>query len=72
MAELADCNPDAEVIIKSPNFELGGANVSATCINHWPYGKKQIQQFRDAFDGGSYSAETYDLFDGDLHLISIG
>lgn len=59
LAEELLKNPDDIVAISSDNFEMGNATLPLTSINLSRFkGRIQSQSFRDAFDGGSYSADV--------------
>lgn len=56
-------NPEAEVIKKTDNFEMGNSYVNLE--EHFIFtgtGKKTTRTFRDAFDGEIYEAEIWSLF----------
>ena len=68
---LKGLNQDAEVIVKSNNFELNGAKVPVKYISSSDEGHKRIETFTDAFDGGSYYKEIYSSIGGSLPVVSI-
>jgi len=49
-------NQDAIIAVTSSNFELNGAKLSAKSLYSFK-GKIIKENFRDAFDGGSYDKE---------------
>ena len=67
LIEILKKHPEAEIITTSSNFELRGALVSVKCDSEPRKVMKKLKQFRDAFDGTSYSTEVYGfaLFDED-------
>lgn len=71
IAKLQELDPESEVVIHSDNFELRGAIVPLRSINVYDTSKKIIEGFSDAFDGGYYTKEVYDLFNGEEKIILI-
>jgi hypothetical protein len=51
--KLEALDQNAEVIVKSSNFELNGANVSVTYVHEYSNGRKNTETFTDAFDGNT-------------------
>ncbi len=62
---------NAEVIIKSSNFELNGAQVPVSLLYQTDKGSKKIKAFTDAFDGQTYNKEVWSMLDGDLSVVLI-
>lgn len=69
--ELQAMDENAEVVITSENFELRGANVSASRVYQYDQCKKITRQFRDAFDGDTYFKEVWSLIDGDTSVVML-
>lgn len=69
--KLKKLDQEAEVIIKSSNFELGSSNVLVSCIAQYNEGSKRKETFRDAFDGGAYQAEVWRISGGDIPVVYI-
>jgi len=72
--KLQKCDPDAIVVCSSDNFELNSARVEAERI-HERYGKKFMENFRDAFDYTDYSTEVIrygkEGEEGSIKIVSI-
>lgn len=64
-------DPEAEVLVKSNNFELKGADVPASVVYQSMEGSKKIKTFVDAFDHETYEKEIWSMFGGDLPVIYI-
>lgn len=64
LIEILQKDPEAEVVITTSNFEQGHAKVALGHVSKWKM-KKIRRQFRDAFDGGSYSDEVYEMSPND-------
>jgi len=62
--KLERLNPDAEVIIPSPNFEHKGETVPVTFIHNYNDGSVKNKKFIDAFDGIRYTKQTWSIFGG--------
>lgn len=62
LIKILEEDPEAEVLVTTDNFEQGHAKISLkeNCICKWKM-KKVLRKFRDAFDGGSYSSEIYEI-----------
>jgi hypothetical protein len=69
--KLEALDQNAEVIVTSSNFELGGAYVPVSFVHQYNEGIKEIQTFRDAFDGDTYSKETWSLMGGDMPVVMV-
>lgn len=69
--KLLALNPEAEVIAASPNFELEGVLIAVSSVRQLDQGSKKMETFRDAFDGGTYEAETWSTIGGDLPVVTI-
>jgi len=67
--EVLDQN--AEVIVTSSNFELNGASVSVSFVHQYNEGSKKVQTFRDAFDGDTYSKETWSVIGGQTPVVMV-
>jgi len=61
--------PEAMVITKSNNFEKNGADVPLSMVHQYETGSTRVENFRDAFDGCSYTSVTYSIFGGDLKVV---
>jgi hypothetical protein len=69
--KLKEQDPNAEVIVKSSNFELCGAYVPLDYISISNTGLKKKETFRDAFDGCAYSTEVWKLSGGAESIVII-
>jgi len=67
--KLNGMDPEAMVITKSDNFEMNGADVPLSGANQYETGSTRVENFRDAFDGCSYTSVTYSIFGGDLKVV---
>jgi hypothetical protein len=67
--KLKKMDSESIVIIRSNNFEMGGADVSLSSANQYETGSTRTERFRDAFDGGSYESKTYSISGGDLKVV---
>lgn len=70
--KLEVLDPKAEVIIRSDNFELHGAQVELSYVHLSKEGSKEVRGFRDAFDGGAYTATVYSSIGGKLPVVTLG
>ena len=68
---LEGCDPEAEVIRTSDNYELQGAQVKATSVTTYENGKKVDKSFMDAFSEKVTIEEVYDIAGGNLKMITI-
>lgn len=68
--QLLKEDQEATVVKTSSNFELNGATVEVKSINACKATKAR-EGFRDAFDGGSYSTEVWNLFSGNENVVKI-
>lgn len=68
--KLSVLDQNAEVIVKSSNFEVN-ADVPVSFVHQYNTGSKKNKQFRDAFDGEVYSAETWSILGGDIPVVMI-
>lgn len=69
--KLEALDQNAEVITKSSNFELNGASVPVSFIHQYNEGSKETRTFRDAFDGETYSKETWSTVGGQIPVVII-
>jgi uncharacterized protein YkuJ len=69
--KLEALDQNAEVITTSSNFELNGASVPVSFIHQYNEGSKKTETFRDAFDGGTYSRETWSIVGGETPVVKI-
>lgn len=69
---LEGMDPEATVIVRSNNFEHNGADIALSYANQYDTGSKKEQTFRDAFDGDSYTKETWSIIGGEEKVVSIG
>jgi hypothetical protein len=67
--KLKGMDPEAMVITKSDNFEMNGADVPLSMVHQYETGSREVENFRDAFDGCSYSSVTYSITGGDLRVV---
>ena len=67
--KLKGMDPEAMVITKSNNFEMNGADVPLSRAHQYETGSREVQNFRDAFDGCPYSSVTYSITGGDLRVV---
>lgn len=71
ISKLQTMDENAEVIVRSSNFELNGADVSVSFVHQYNEGLKHKETFRDAFDGGTYQKEIYSIIGGNEKVVSI-
>jgi uncharacterized protein YkuJ len=69
--KLEALDQDAEVIVTSSNFELNGASVPVSYVHQYNEGSKKVQTFRDAFDGYTYSKETWLINGGKTPVVMV-
>jgi hypothetical protein len=69
--KLLKMDQEATVITRSDNFELNGADVELKYVSEYKTGSKRVESFRDAFDGGKYSAETWSRLGGNESVITV-
>ena len=69
--KLEALDQDAEVIVTSSNFELNGASVPVSFVHQYNEGSKKVQTFRDAFDGDTYSKETWSIIGGKTPVVMV-
>jgi len=69
--ELQLLDQDAEVIVKSSNFELNGSNVPLSFVHQYNEGSITTKEFRDAFDGGTYSKRVFEIYGGETTVVYI-
>ena len=67
--KLKGMDQEAMVITKSDNFEMNGADVPLSMVHQYETGSREVENFRDAFDGCSYSSVTYSITGGDLRVV---
>lgn len=67
--ELKALDQNAEVIVRSSNFELNGEMVSVSFVHQYNGGSKKNQTFRDVFDGTTYSQETWSIISGETPVV---
>jgi hypothetical protein len=67
--KLEALDPNAQVVITSSNFELGGANVSLSWLKQYNTGIEKQERFRDAFDGQSYTKKVWDISGGNTPIV---
>lgn len=68
--KLSECDPNAEVIMRSDNFELHGSLVPVKYVNAFK-AQRKLETFRDAFDGETYSTEVFNVIDGNLTVVKL-
>lgn len=69
--KLEGLDQNAEVIVTSSNFELNGASVPVSFVHQYNEGSKKLQTFRDAFDGDTYSKETWSIIGGQTPVVMV-
>lgn len=69
--KLEALDQNAEVIVTSSNFELNGANVPVSFVHQYNDGSKRVKTFRDAFDGDTYSKETWSIIGGQTPVVMV-
>jgi len=69
--KLEALDQNAEVIVTSSNFELNGASVPLSFVHQYNEGSKKTQTFRDAFDGDTYSKETWSIIGGKIPVVMV-
>lgn len=60
LIKILQADPEAEVLVTTNNFEMGHAKVKLEHVSKWRM-KNASRPFRDAFDGGQYSAEVFEI-----------
>jgi hypothetical protein len=60
LIEILQADPEAEVLVTTDNFEMGHAKVRLEYVSKWRM-QETTRPFRDAFDGGRYSAEVFEM-----------
>lgn len=69
--QLLKFDQEATVITRSDNFELNGASVELKYVSEYKTGSTQSESFRDAFDGGRYSTQTWSRIGGTESVVSL-
>lgn len=69
--KLESMNQEAYVIVSSSNFEKGNIDELLLNITQHSTGNRTLKQFRDAFDGESYTSEVWSIFGGDLPVVKL-
>ena len=69
--KLQTLDQEAELIVTSSNFELNNANVPVSFIHQYNEGSTKTRQFRDAFDGDTYSKEVWSIIGGNIPVVKI-
>jgi len=67
--QLELLNGDAEIVIRSSNFEHNGKLVSLSGVTQYNTGRQTSVTTRDAFDGYPYKFKSWELNDGDIPII---
>lgn len=68
---LEKLDQEAEVIVSSSNFEQNNAKISVSYVHQYNEGQKKTESFRDAFDGETYSKDTYSIIGGNTPVVMI-
>jgi len=68
---LHKLDQEAEVIVSSSNFEQNKAKISVSYVHQYNERKKKTESFRDAFDGETYSKDTYSIIGGNTPVVMI-
>ena len=71
IAKLSTIPGNTEIVVVSDNFELSGANVTATNAKYYPQAKYVERHFTDAFDDTSYPVKVWHSINGDKSIIVI-
>lgn len=71
ISKLLTMDENAIVVIKSPNFELGGAKVPVSFVHQYNECLRNKKTFRDAFDGEMYDKEIFTLMGGHEKVVDI-
>jgi hypothetical protein len=69
--KLQGCDPEAVVLVRSSNFELGGSEVEAKYVHESKEGSLSQKQCVDAFDYTRYSTPVWSTIGGDKTVVSI-
>ncbi len=57
--------------MSSSNFELRGAHVPLSSVHQYNEGSKKNNEFRDAFDGETYTKEIWSIVGGQIPVVMV-
>jgi len=69
--KLQKLDSNAEIITRSSNLELKGAEVAVSFVHQYNTGNKTTRIFKDAFDLEFYESEVWSITGGHIPVVLI-